>query len=73
MLGRCRCLGDTAATSPLSFAGKLLRELGAVSDLWAKPVEDVDGDDNDARQSAEDCRRVVDGRVWEVTDVVVQR
>lgn len=73
VLGHILGLRNTTATSLLPLRGKRLGKLAAISDLRTPPVEDVNGDDNQAGQGAEDGRRIVDGRVGEVADVVVQR
>ena len=71
MLGHILGLRNTAAASLFALSGKRLGELAAISDLRAPPVEDVDGDHDQARQRAENCRRVVDGWIGVAADVVV--
>ncbi|KAI7180469.1 hypothetical protein KC360_g187 [Hortaea werneckii] len=63
---------DSPAVGGLTVGRQALGEFTAVADLRAVPVEDVDGDDDDAGDGGQEGSRVVDGRVRGLAQVVVQ-
>jgi hypothetical protein len=71
VLRRILRLGNTTTSRLLSLCRERLGEVAAVSDRRAVPVEDVDRQNDQARQRAQNRRGVVDGWVREVADVVV--
>lgn len=65
-------LTNSPAVRGLTVGRQALGEFTAVADLRAKPVEDVDGDDDDAGDGGQQRGRVVDGWVRSLAQVVVQ-